>query len=80
MYVFHLNDLKWNGFRSFLIGMKQQPISSPQFKHCPDFKLFRKVLYTCEKKKKNNGNKTVKIACLHFDRCIKNSNVCNLPP
>lgn len=37
---FHLNDLEWNGFRSFLIEMKWQPTSSPQFKHCPNFNKF----------------------------------------
>lgn len=36
----HLNDLEWNGLRSFLIKMKWQPIFSPQFKHCPDFNKF----------------------------------------
>lgn len=38
-HTIHLNDLKWNSFRSFLIEMKWQP-TSPQFKHYPDFNKF----------------------------------------
>lgn len=56
IYVYiQLNDLEWNGFRSFLMEMKWQRTLSIQFKHCSDFNIhFRKILYTCEKNKKNN--------------------------
>lgn len=75
-----LNDLKWDGFRCFLIEMKWQPTSSPNSSTAQiSVSSFRKTLYTCERIKRMR-NKTVKIACQHFDTYTKNSNVCNLPP
>lgn len=69
IYVYiQLNDLEWNGFRSFLMEMKWQRTLSIQFKHRSDFNKFilERFYIPAKRIKRTMKNKTVRTACLHF--------------